>query len=318
MKQSLPMIGRSKAMEELRSAIRRTALTDMTVLIQGETGTGKELVARAIHGESARAGRPMIAMNCASLPESLVETELFGHERGAFTGADASRKGKFEQADGGTLFLDEVGETSLAVQAKLLRVLQEGEIDKVGGQKPFRVDFRLIAATNRDLLEMVADGKFREDLYYRLNVDIIRTTPLRERPEDIGELAQHFFEHYAPLARRAVEGIAPVVLDLLRNYPWKGNVRELQNVIQRAVLAGQSDMVELEDLPPCFFPETVTSTVGSGGYYKAMREQSRQLCVWALTASKGNRRIAAKLLGLNRTAFYRIVRQNGLGNMLDA
>jgi len=311
------LIGHSEAMEYLRKSIRKAAATDMTVLIQGETGTGKELVARAIHRESRRAGCPFVAVNCANLPESLVESELFGYEKGAFTGADTNKKGRFELANAGTVFLDEIGEISLAVQAKLLRVLEEHEIDRVGGQRPVRIDFRLIAATNRDLEGMAGSGKFREDLYYRLNVDLIRTPALRERPEDIAELALHFALHYGRQTPRVVQGVSREVLDLFRNYSWPGNVRELQNVIQRAVLTGESDMVAPEDLPPGFFRKTVLASVRLGNYHNAMHELSRQLCVCALAAARGNGRKAAGLLELNRTSFYRIARRHGLDDLLE-
>src|SRR5687767_3165746 len=230
------MIGRCPAMQEVYKAIGRVAPQDVTVLVLGESGTGKELVARAIYHYSKRARGPFLAINCASIPESLLESELFGHEKGAFTGADRKRIGKFEQAHGGTLFLDEVGDMTPLTQTKILRVLQGQEFERVGGGEPIRADVRVIAATNRDLEKMVAEGTFRGDLYYRLNVYTIKLPPLRERGDDLRMLAEHFVKRFGGEMKKDANGIAPDALDLLRSYPWPGNVRELQSAIKQSLL----------------------------------------------------------------------------------
>ena len=218
--------------------VEQVAPADATVLLRGETGTGKELVARAIHRRSPRRDRPFVAVNCTAIPKDLMESEFFGHERGAFTGASARRIGRFEQADGSTLFLDEVGDLDLAIQAKLLRVLQEQEITRVGGQEPVRVDVRIVAATNRDLEAHVKDGRFRDDLYYRLNVIPLRLPPLRERPGDLPDLLEHFLGSFAARYGRPAPVAPPALLAAARAYPWPGNVRELRNLCERAVLMG--------------------------------------------------------------------------------
>ena len=230
------IVGRSPALTAVLDKVRRVAPTDASVLIYGETGTGKELIARAIHSTSQRRDRPLIKINCAALPAGLVESELFGHEKGAFTGAIARHTGRFELADGGTIFLDEIGELPAETQAKLLRVLQEHEFDRVGGTSPRKVDVRVIAATNRDLLKAVREKAFREDLYYRLNVFPIQLPPLRERPEDIPLLAKYLLDKFAARIGRRFDGIDPATLRRLMAYPWPGNVRELQNVLERAVI----------------------------------------------------------------------------------
>ena len=228
-------------MRSLYRQIGRVAPSDSTVLITGESGTGKELVARAIHSNSPRAERPFVAINCAAITETLLESELFGHERGAFTGAIAQKKGRLETADGGTVLLDEIGELSPALQAKLLRVLQEREFERVGGTRSIAVDFRLVAATNRDLEQAIAAGTFRRDLYYRLNVVSLAVPPLRERPEDIPLLANHFARRHAANMKRRVTGVSPEALACLMAYDWPGNVRELENAIERAVVLGSTD-----------------------------------------------------------------------------
>ncbi|HEY7698924.1 MAG TPA: sigma-54 dependent transcriptional regulator, partial [Vicinamibacteria bacterium] len=230
------MVGTSAALERVREQVRQVAGTDATVLIQGETGTGKELIARAVHRTSARRFRPLVKVNCASLPAGLVESELFGHERGAFTGATAQRRGRFEVADGGTLFLDEVGELPLEVQAKLLRVLQDGELERVGSSATLRVDARILAATNRNLLQGVAEGHFRQDLYYRLHVFPIEAPPLRARGEDIPQLVSFFANRFARKLGKPVPAVPPEAMTKLLGYSWPGNVRELENVVERAVI----------------------------------------------------------------------------------
>ena len=246
--QDTPLLGRSAAMQDLYKMIGRVAPTDMTVLISGESGTGKELVARAIHQHSLRADGPWVALNCAAIPEALLESELFGHEKGAFTGATERKPGSFEEASGGTMFLDEAGELPLAVQAKLLRALQEREIRRLGGRESLPIDVRIIAATNRDLEGAVARGEFREDLYYRLNVIHVHLPPLRARLEDIPLLAQHFLSRYSRELERPVGGFAPDTLDSLSAHSWPGNVRELENTIKQALMTCRGYLIMVEDL----------------------------------------------------------------------
>ena len=243
------IIGEAPAMQEVFRAIGRLSHSNITVLINGESGTGKELVARALHNHSPRSGGPFVALNMAAIPRDLIESELFGHEKGAFTGANAARQGRFEQSNGGTLFLDEIGEISQDLQVKLLRVLQEKTIERVGGTEPVHVDFRLVAATNKNLKQAVADGSFREDLFYRLNVVQIEMPPLRERREDIPLLAAHFLHKYASENERDIEGFSPEALDSLTGFDWPGNVRQLENVIERSVVLSSGRKIELDDLP---------------------------------------------------------------------
>jgi DNA-binding NtrC family response regulator len=244
------IIGTSLSIQRLAGMVSRVAATAATILIEDESGTGKELVARAIHAESARASQPFVGINCAALPETLLESELFGHVRGAFTGAVAAKKGLFEEAGQGTLFLDEIGDTPPPIQVKLLRVLQEQEIRRVGSTSPIRIDARLLAATNRRLEELVRDGRFREDPYYRLNVVALRISPLRERREDIPLLAAHFLTRAAKRHGRAVPALSPEAMTLFLEHQWPGNVRELENAIERAVLLAETDTILPGDLPP--------------------------------------------------------------------
>jgi len=244
------IIGTSLSIQRLAGMVSRVAAAAATILIEDESGTGKELVARAIHAESARASQPFVGINCAALPETLLESELFGHVRGAFTGAVAAKKGLFEEAGQGTLFLDEIGDTPPPIQVKLLRVLQEQEIRRVGSTSPIRIDARLLAATNRRLEELVRDGRFREDLYYRLNVVALRISPLRERREDIPLLAAHFLTRAAKRHGRAVPALSPEAMTLFLEHQWPGNVRELENAIERAVLLAETDTILPGDLPP--------------------------------------------------------------------
>src|SRR5712672_100853 len=238
------LIGTSPALEAVLEQVERVAPADSTVLIQGETGTGKELIARAIHNISSRCGRPFVKLNCAAIPLDLLESELFGHEKGAFTGAIAQKIGRFEWADKGTLFLDEVGDIPLALQPKLLRVLQEQEFERLGGTRTHQVDVRLVAATNRDLSDMVRRNAFRSDLYYRLNVFPIQLPPLRERREDIPALVEHFVEIYARRMGREIDQISPETISELTSYPWPGNIRELQNFIERSVILTSGNVLE--------------------------------------------------------------------------
>ncbi len=251
------LVGRGEAMQRVVALGRRAAASNIPVLVEGESGVGKELIARAIQGESERAGKPFVAVNCGAIPENLVESTLFGHEKGAFTGAIDRRIGKFQEADGGTLFLDEIGELPLSAQVKLLRALQEGEIDPVGGKKPVKVNFRLISASNRDMIQMVKDGRFREDLYYRLNVFPIWVPPLRERLDDIAELSTHFIARFAAEEGKRIGGLSQEAMALVESYTWPGNVRQLENAMFRAVvLADGSDLTIGE------FPQIASQVVG--------------------------------------------------------
>jgi DNA-binding NtrC family response regulator len=261
-----PLIGRSRAYQAAASLLRKAAGTHVTVLLTGETGVGKERFARALHAMSPRAGKPFVAVNCAALPAELIESELFGAEKGAFTGAGSARLGRFERADGGTLLLDELGELPLPAQAKLLRVLQQGEVERLGGTQPRKVDVRVIAATNVDLEAAVAAGRFRRDLMYRLNVYPIRIPPLRERVDDVEPLALHLLQRFAALHRKTVAGFSDRALDAMRGYPWPGNVRELENLIERGViLASAGEPIDLSDLFPTL-PASATVTVNAAGH----------------------------------------------------
>lgn len=302
------MVGESRAMRDVYSRLSKVAATSSTVMLLGESGTGKELAAHAIHLNSTRASKPFVAINCATLTESLLESELFGHEKGAFTGAIAQKRGKLEIADGGTLFLDEVGELSPAIQAKLLRALQTQQFERVGGTRSIKVDVRAIAATNRDLEAAVKAGQFREDLYYRLNVVSIPMPPLRERREDIPLLAAFFVAEYSRKCKRRVTGISPEARRLLCAYDWPGNVRQLENAIERAVVLGATELIVPEDLP-----ETLTEAEGDmdqspAGYHETIREAKRQLITRTLHQTGGNFTEAAKLLGIHPNNLHRLVR----------
>ncbi|HEY0331970.1 MAG TPA: sigma 54-interacting transcriptional regulator [Rhodopseudomonas sp.] len=294
------IIGNSKPMQQVYELIHKVAGTKATVLVLGESGVGKELVANAIHYNSATADGPFVKFNCAALPESIVESELFGHEKGAFTGAIGMRKGRFELADGGTIFLDEVGELSLPMQAKLLRVLQEKTFERVGGAKPVKVDLRIIAATNRDLLDMVAKGSFREDLYYRLYVFPITIPPLRERGSDVILLADYFAARNAADSGRDVKRISTPALNMLMAYHWPGNVRELENVIERSVILSEDGVIHGYNLPPSLQTSAETGTnfgCSLGGKVQAVEYE---MIVEALKSHRGNVTDAAQELGLTR------------------
>jgi DNA-binding NtrC family response regulator len=302
------LLGRSEAMHEVFRTIRRVAASRVTVLIRGESGTGKELAARAIHELGPRREAPFVAVNCAGIPETLIESELFGHERGAFTDARERRTGRFEAASGGTLFLDEIGELAAPVQAKLLRALQERRIDRVGGSAPIEVDVRVLAATNRDLEKEVAAGRFRADLYYRINVVALELPPLRERRDDVRLLALHFLERARAEAGRGPTRIAPRALAALERFPWPGNARELANAIERAVALSESDVLELADLPPAIARagrvEELREGVRSGelGIEAAAADFERDLLVEALERCAWNQTRAAEQLRITRRA----------------
>jgi Nif-specific regulatory protein len=292
--------------------IAKVAPAEATVLIAGESGTGKELVARAIHANSPRATKPFVAINCATLAETLLESELFGHERGAFTGAIAQKRGKLEEAQGGTVFLDEVGELAPGVQAKLLRVLQHREFERVGGTRAIRADIRVITATNRDLRQEVMRGAFREDLYFRLNVVSMTLPALRDRREDIPQLVSHFIRQQAPRARRRVTGCSEEALTCLRQYDWPGNVRELENAIERAIVLGSTSMILPDDLPEAVIEAAGAGPAARASYYQTLRNLRKQLVVKALEQTRGNYTEAAKLLGLHPSNLHRLVRNLGL------
>jgi transcriptional regulator with GAF, ATPase, and Fis domain len=302
------MIGESKAMHEVYGFVSRVAGRDSTVLISGESGTGKELVARAVHLNSGRADKPFVAINCAAITETLLESELFGHERGAFTGAVSQKKGKLEIAEGGTVFLDEIGELAVPMQAKLLRVLQEREFERVGGTRPIKLDVRLIAATNRDLKEASRTGAFRPDLYYRLNVVSLQMPTLRERREDIPMLAAFFAAHYAEKVKRRVAGISPEARACLMRYDWPGNVRELENAIERAVVLGSTELILAEDLPDSILEETAASGQPVSALHDGIREAKKVLIERAIEQANGNYTDAARILGVHPNHLFRLIR----------
>jgi len=302
------MVGESQRMREVYQFVSRVAARESTVLIQGESGTGKELVARAIHSNSGRADRPFVAINCAAIVDTLLESELFGHEKGAFTGAVAQKKGKLEMAEGGTVFLDEVGELAAPLQAKLLRVLQEREFERVGSTRPIKLDIRLITATNVDLNEASRNGKFRQDLYYRLNVVSIEIPPLRDRPEDIPLLAAYFTARYSERVKRRVAGISPKARVCLLGYPWPGNVRELENAIERAVVLGSTELILPEDLPDSILDETASSGEPVTALHDGIREAKKKLIEQAIEHANGNYTEAAGILGVHPNHLFRLIR----------
>jgi DNA-binding NtrC family response regulator len=309
------MLGSSPAMARLRDLVRRTAPSEGRVLLTGENGTGKELVARAIHAQSRRSGGPFVKLNCAAVPAELIESELFGHERGAFTGAVAARKGKFELADGGTLFLDEVGDMPPAMQAKVLRVLQEGEFERVGGQATLRCDVRVVAATNKDLAEEVREGRFREDLYYRLNVVPVHAPPLRERREDVPELAARFLAEACERNGRRPMRLAREALAALQAHEWPGNVRELRNLLERIAILIDGPEVSAEDvasvLPGARRPRAERYR-GGASFHDLVEEAEREVILGALEQHGENISETARALGLERSHLYKKMRALGL------
>ncbi len=305
------MLGKSPRMHEIYDFIARVAPTDSTVLIRGESGTGKELVARALHANSRRNAKPFVALNCAALPEALVESELFGHEKGAFTGAGAQKKGILEIADRGTIFLDEIGELALSQQAKLLRAIERHEFLRVGASHPTQVDMRVIAATNRNLQDAVNEGRFRADLYFRINVVSITLPPLRERREDIPLLASFYVQQFSSKYNAGVKGISRRAQSALIHYEWPGNVRELQNAIERAVVLGGSAVIQPEDLPESVL-EGQTGEEELADYHAAVREKKKELIVNALKTANGSYTEAAKILGVHPNYLHRLVNNLGL------
>ena len=299
------IIGNSLAMRQTMEMVHQVAPSTANVLLMGESGTGKELFARAIHAGSNRAGAAFIAVNCAALPETLLEAELFGHEKGAFTGATARRQGRFELADGGTLFLDEIGETSPQVQVKLLRVLQEGEFERVGGSRTVGVDVRIVAATNKDLEAEVEAGRFREDLFYRLNVISVGLPPLRDRKDDVPLLAHHFLKIYAQKNAKPVGAITREAMDALMAWNWPGNVRELENAIERAVVLCRGDAVGVDELPPQIRRGGAAVKVLHIPIGTSLDEIERTVIRETLAATKGDKKLAAQLLGIATRTIYR-------------
>ena len=329
------LVGRSAAAHKVLDFVNRVAPSDATVLLGGESGSGKEMVARAIHRASRRAKGPCVAVNCAALTESLIESELFGHEKGAFTGATDKKPGRFEMADHGTLFLDEVGELPLGLQTKFLRVLEDRRFERVGGQKSIEVDVRVVAATNRDLTEMVRRGTFREDLYYRLGVIQIDVPPLRERLDDVPLLAEHFLARFRPQAGRRITGFAPDALAAMTRYAWPGNVRELRNAVERAIVLGDREQIGAHDLPPQVLahaapprtrPTPPTPPLGSAissaavpvapkqqPPAKSLRELEKQGILVALAETHGNKAQAAAILEIDRSTLYKKLKDYDIG-----
>jgi len=302
------IIAKSAKMQQIIELIKVVAKSNATVLTTGESGTGKELVARAVHSQSYRKDKPFVPVSCAALPESLLESELFGHEKGAFTGAHAQRKGKFEFANRGTLFLDEIGEMSANIQVHLLRVLEEKAFTRVGGNELIKVDVRIISATNKDIEKAVASGQFREDLYYRLNVVTIELPPLRERKEDIPLLAQHFLKEFALENQKEISGFSPEVTDFLLKYQWPGNVRELENTIERSVILAQNSYIEIADLLQKNSPLVSSALTG-----RSLREVERSHILNILSETGGNYSEAARILAISRATLYNKAKVYDLG-----
>jgi len=307
------IIAKSPKMQQVIEVIKVVAKSNATVLITGDSGTGKELVARAIHSQSYRKDKPFVAVSCAALPESLLESELFGHEKGAFTGAHAQRKGKFEVANRGTLFLDEIGEMSANIQVHLLRVLEEKEFTRVGGNELIKVDVRVVSATNKDMKKAIASGQFREDLYYRLNVVTIELPLLRERKEDIPLLAQHFLKKFAVENQKEITGFSPEATDFLLKYEWPGNVRELENAIERAVILAKNSYIEVVNLP-----QENLLLVHSALLGRSLAEAEKDHILNILSEAGGNYSQAARILGISRATLYNKIRAYGLAvNKID-
>jgi transcriptional regulator with GAF, ATPase, and Fis domain len=311
-KQEQSLIGESARMREIYQFLAKVAPADSTVLIEGESGTGKELAARALHRNGGRGSKPFVAINCAAIPETLLESDLFGHERGSFTGATTQKKGRLEVADGGVVFLDEIGELAPALQVKLLRVLQEREFERVGGTHTIKVDIRLIAATNRDLEEAVRQGEFRQDLYYRLAVVKLTMPPLREHKDDVPMLTRHFLQKYAKRCKVKPKPVSREAMAALVNYEWPGNVRELENAIERALVMGSPEMVLLEDLPESLLEQAPAPDMTEGKYQASVKAVKKELILDAVEQTRGNYVEAAVILGMHPNNLHRLIRNLGL------
>jgi two-component system response regulator HydG len=312
------IIGKSQPMKALVDMLAMVAPSEATVLITGGSGSGKELIAKSIHHNSQRKEEPLVIVNCAALTESLLESELFGHERGAFTGADKRREGRFMLANKGTIFLDEIGETSASMQAKLLRVIQEREIQRVGGEETLNVDVRIIAATNKDLKQEVEEGRFREDLFYRLNVVTLDVPPLAERQDDIPLLVQHFLDKFGKKNRKSVKGLSPLAMDMLLKYRWPGNVRELENVIERAVILLAGDFITEKEFPPTIteayseernWVEPVNQSIQAN---RPLEEVEKEAILVTFEACQGNKSETARKLGINRKTLHNKLKEYGV------
>ena len=320
------LIGSSRHMQRVYQMVHRVTNLNAAVLVTGESGTGKELIARAIHNMGTRAKRPFVAVSCGAIPETLIEAELFGHEKGAFTGTVGAREGYFEQAGDGTLFLDEIGDLSLFTQVKLLRVLQQMEFSRLGSNKLIPLRARLIFATHRDLAQLVAEGKFRQDLFYRINVMRIESPSLQEHPEDIPQIAEHFLRHYAQMFQKPMDAIEPEAVQMLQNYPWPGNVRELENVMQRAIILSPGMTLRAEDLTLSLPEEDDVESedvVNIGDYHPAgsferqLRDYKVKLAVTAVRENNGNKTLAARSLSISRAYLHRLIRLADPDPMFD-
>lgn len=298
------VVGRSKAMREILDLVRRVSPTESTVLITGESGTGKELIAREIHRHSLRSEAPFVVVDCGALVETLFESELFGHVKGSFTGAHETKHGRFEVADGGTIFFDEISNIGLNIQAKLLRVIQEREITRIGSSKPIKVDVRILAATNENLAEAVKKGKFREDLFYRLSVVPLHLPPLRERKEDIPLLVEHFLQKYNKKTKKNIESVSTRAIKALIEYDWPGNIRELENTIERAVVLSKTNGIDIEDLMYHGISAATGEAGGVGGKYKTLEEMEKEYIKAVLQANYGNKSRAAAILGIDRKTLW--------------
>ncbi|KAF0180529.1 MAG: two-component system NtrC family response regulator [Nitrospirae bacterium] len=309
----LGMIGQCMEMQHVFSMVRKVAASEASVLIQGESGTGKELVARALHAMSMRKDGPFIAINCGAIPDNLLESEFFGHEKGAFTGAVGTVQGKFEYAEGGTLFLDEIGELSAPLQVKLLRFLQEKTIQRVGGRHDISVNTRIVAATNSNIEQAILDGTFRDDLYYRIGVIVLKLPPLRERGDDVQLLANVFLKRFADVYGKKIRGFSPAAADMLRHYSWPGNVRELENRLQRAVILSEQNTVDLADLNIGNATVATLKSIREGMSLREAREQvERDMIRWALEKNKGNIAKAADMLSVSRPTLYDLMKKYSL------
>jgi two-component system response regulator HydG len=308
------IIGRSKALQDMLETVALVAPTDATVLIQGESGTGKELIANAIHHNSPRSGQPLIKINCAALPETLLESELFGHEKGAYTGATAARKGRFQLAHKGAIFLDEIAEMPLALQSKILRVVQEREFEPIGSSKTIKVDTRIIAATNRDLQAEIQAGRFREDLYYRINVVSIMAPSLRDRRDDVPLLADYFLKLYSEKNKKSINGFSPRAMDLLMRYDWPGNIRELENAVERAVIMTRGNLIAPEELPGNLRGPDIDSEMEAIGLpvQGSLKQAEKEIILNTLKDTGGNRTHTAKILGISRRTLQLKLKEYGV------